>query len=161
MSEGSQGRTIELHTGVDAVVAGSIRRQATRIIGVDLVESLRAVSSRATQATVVESYTHRPVGCNCQVGLELIDRRRVIIDLNGRAPGEALIVGGRQDVVPHSRTVVLPGYIERIVTRGQVVTDREGVLDPVSERSIRVDQWRILDVLDDHPRSLPGCATVS
>ena len=80
MSERSQGSIVELHTGIDAVVARSIRRQAATIIGIGLVKgnasisSLVSVRSRAGKAAIVKSYAHRPIGRNCQVWLELIDR---------------------------------------------------------------------------------------
>ena len=120
--ERRQGSPVELHTDVDAVVAGTIRRETACVIGIDLIKgdtgasSLCRVSCRATKATVVESYTYRPVDRDRQVGLELIDRRCVIIDLNRDAPCEALVIGGGHDNVTHSRAVILPRYIERVVT---------------------------------------------
>src|SRR5947208_11699805 len=76
-----EGVAVELHAGVDAVVGGPIRRQAARIIRVNLVKgevssrSLGGSSRGTTQASIVESHTHCPVGCDRQVGLELIDWR--------------------------------------------------------------------------------------
>src|SRR5690242_3232590 len=100
MSEGSQRSIVELHTGIDAVVARSIRRQAATIVGIGLVKgnasisSLASVRSRTDEATIVKGHAHRPIGRNCQVWLELINPRGIIIDLDRSTPREALIVGG-------------------------------------------------------------------
>ncbi len=148
--------TVELHTGVDAVVSSAIRRQAATIVGVDLVQgeagprSLGSASSRATEAAVVEGHTYRPISCDRQVGLELIDRRRIVVDLKRSTPRETAIGGGGEEKVIHACAEVLPGHIERVMTLcGQVVAHREGVLDPISEGRVRVDQRRCGDVVGD------------
>src|SRR5881227_1093555 len=76
-----EGVAVELHAGVDAVVGGPIRRQlAINLVkGKASARSLGGSSLGTTQASIVEGHTHCPIGGDRQVGLELIDRRRVIV----------------------------------------------------------------------------------
>ncbi len=153
MPERRKSGSVELHAGIDAVVGGTVWRQTARIIGVHLVKgdassgSLSAVSSRTTEAAVVESHTHRPVDRDRQVGLELIDLRHVIVDLDGSRPTRAAIGGSREQEVRHARAVVLPGNVERIMAPDEVVAHAETVEDAVAESRVSVAGRRRGDVV--------------
>src|SRR2546428_1281285 len=163
MPEGCKSGIVELPTGIDAVVGGIVWRQTDRIIGVNLVKgdassgSLSAVSSRTTEAAIVESHTHCPVGGDRQVGLELIDFRLVIVDLDGSRPTLAAIGGSREQDVRHARAVVLPSNVERIIAPDELVVARaETVEDAVAEGSVSVAGRRRGDVVGDRRDSRPG-----
>src|SRR5207247_5051340 len=147
---------------IDAVVSGIVWRQTARIIGVNLVKgdassgSLSAVNSRTTEAAIVESHTHFPVGGDRQVGLELIDWRLVIVDLDGNRPILAAIGGSREQGVRHARAVVLPGNVERIMAPGELVARAETVEDAVAEGSVSVAGGRGGDVVGDCRERCPG-----
>src|SRR5438034_5461047 len=166
MPQGCKSGTVELHTGIDAVVGGTVWRQTARIIGVDLVKgdassgSLSALSSRTTEAAIVESHTHCPVGGDRQVGLELIDWRLVIVDLDGNRPILAAIGGSREQDVRHTCAVVLPGNVERIMAPGELVARAETVEDAVAESSVSVAGRRRGDVVGDRRDSRPGVPAV-
>ncbi len=147
--ERRKGDIVELHTGVDAVVAGTIWRQGAHIIRVDLVKgeassgSLGSSRSRTSEAAVVESHTHLSGGRDGQIGLELIDFRLVIVDLDGSCPTLAAIVGSRQQDVRHARAVVLPGYVERIVAPDKLVAHAKTIEDAIAEGRVSVaKRWR-------------------
>ncbi len=153
--ERRKGDIVELHTGVDAVVGGTVWRQGAHIIRVDLVKgeassgSLGSSRSRTTQAAVIESHTHSPLGRDGQIGLELIDFRLVIVDLDGSCPTLAAIVGSRQQDVCHARAVVLPGHVERILAPDELVADAKTVEDAIAEGRVGVaKRWRG-DVVSD------------
>src|SRR5712692_5558463 len=79
--EWREGGTVELHTGVDAVVGGNIRVGLVK--GEASANSLGSSGRGTIQAAIVEGHTYCPTGGDRQVRLELIDMRRVIVDLNG------------------------------------------------------------------------------
>src|SRR6266849_10140236 len=97
--EGAESRCVELDAGVYAIVGGAIRRGAweVRVHGVQRqagVYGLLRTGTRAGKSPVIEVDAYSPARGHREVGLELVDRARVVVHLDRRCPGHSAVVGG-------------------------------------------------------------------
>src|SRR5207237_4512171 len=121
VAERLQMGLVELDTGVDAVIAGAVRRQSSAVGRVHHVERqprrgcLGGARLGAGQAAVVEVDAYGSIVGHRHVGLELVDRGiRVVVDLDGGCPRSPAVIGGGQERVGAAGAVILVRHVQRV-----------------------------------------------